>query len=368
MPIRNNANLMHQVIERMDYMVRIMDSDNKIVYMNKKMRDEFGQATGRMCYEVLGKHGKCNHCISTSARFTGQPDAKDIAIDDRFYRVMASPVNLDGEMNYAIELFQDITDEKKMEIELLSNYKKLKDDINFAKHIQNRALPLDGVHWNTIRTDSLYVQSEDLGGDLFDILQLDENKSLIYISDVSGHGVKSSLLTIFLRQVIRGAKPDNIDIKILFNELLKSYNDLNVGSEQYLTILGGIYDKRTRVITFANAGHNCLPIIISKENNEVKEVEVMGMPICSLIKEANHESIKVKLSKGDRIVLYTDGISETFNRFERKEFGSDGIIEIIKKNLDKDGKTLAAKVIEGAKAFSDTPPIDDMAILVAEIL
>lgn len=367
MPIKNNANLMHEVIEKMDYMARVMDPDHKVIYMNKKMRDNFGQAMGSMCYELLGGQDRCEHCITTGSKFTGQSDAKDVAIGNKFYRVMSSPVNLGEDKSFSIELFQDITKNKQLEIQLMKHYEKLKEDISFAKHIQKRVLPIDGVYWNQIRTDSLYFQSEDLGGDLYDIVKLDDNRSLIYISDVSGHGVKSSLLTIFLRQVIRGAKGETVHINALINELIKSYNDLNIESEQYLTILVGIYDKNLGEITFVNAGHNCLPIVIEKDK-EARELSISGMPICSLIQESNHQAVTIKVNQGDRIVLYTDGISETYNKEEGKEFGAEGILKTINENLDMDGKSLASEVMEGAKTFSSILPIDDMAILVVEIL
>ncbi|WP_027399635.1 SpoIIE family protein phosphatase [Anaerovorax odorimutans] len=367
MAIRKNAEFMHEVIDKMDYMVRVMDLEHRVVYMNKKMRDIFGHTIGNMCYEIFGNNERCQHCITTGAKYTGQPDSKDVEIEDRFYRVMSSPVNLGDDKSFSIELFQDITDQKKTELELLKHYKKLKDDIQFAKHIQTQALPKDGIYCNSFKIDSSYVQSEDLGGDLFDVVKLDDDRCFIYISDVSGHGIKSSLLTIFLRQVIRGTKTDSIYIKDILNELIKNFNDLNVGYEQYLTILGGIYDKKLNRITFANAGHNCLPIFI-KKGKDAEEIVVNGMPICSLINKSNHETVTLDLNKGDRIALYTDGISEIYNSSNDKEFGAEGIIKTINRNLNVEGNTLINKVMKMAINYSDRTPIDDMAILIMEIL
>lgn len=366
MMIKGNTELMHEVIEKMEYMVRIMDADHRVVYMNKKMRKLYGHTMGHYCYELLNNGERCAHCITIGAKYTGQPDSKDVKLGDQYYRIMSSPVNIGDNRCFSIEFFHDVTEEKRMEDELLKHYEKLKEDIEFAKHIQCQALPSDGVYWDAFKTNSLYVQSEDLGGDLFDIVKIDDEKSLIYISDVSGHGIKSSLLTIFLRQVIRGTKTSHNDVNSILDELLKNYNDLNVGDEQYLTILAGVYDHRLKTITFANGGHNCYPILI--KGNEVQEIKVNGIPICSLMSEAAYETVTVPLEKGDRLVLYTDGISEAYNKLRHQEFGSEGILNVIRQNITSDGNVLAEKVVEEAKEFSEASLNDDMAILVVEFL
>lgn len=368
MPIKDNLILMHEVIEKMDYMVRVMDSERRVIYMNEKMRKVFGHTMGSFCFDLLGGESKCENCITTGSKETGKPEEKDVAIGNKYFKLMSSPVSLGVEENFSIELLHEITEQKKIELELLKHYEKLKEDIIFAKQIQHRALPIDGEYWNSLKTDSLYVQSEDLGGDIFDIIKLDENRMLIYIADVSGHGIKSSLLTIFLRQVIRGsAKKENIEMKELLDDLLKSYTDLHTNVENYLTILCGIYNKKEGTFSFANAGHNCLPILITKKS-EIKEISVKGMPVCNLIETSQHEVVEIKVERGDRVLLYTDGISESYSKVIKKQFDATGIIEVIQDYPRLPSKQLASKIIQSAAAFAGITPIDDMAILIAEVM
>lgn len=368
MPLRENTSLMREVIDKMDYMVRVMDAEHKVIYMNQKMRQEFGHTMGHICYDLLGRSEKCVHCVTSGSKETGEPDTKDVPIGDKYYKIMSSPVSIDDGQNYSIEILNDITDQKKTEDELLKHYEKLKGDIEFAKHIQNRALPMDGDYWNMLRINSVYLPSEDLGGDFFDIIKIDENKTLLYIADVSGHGVRSSLITIFLRELIRGrVLGAEVDLNELLTHLLKGYNDLGIGEEQYLSVIFCSYDKINKEITMLNAGHNCLPLVIAK-SGEIKEIVVRGMPVCNLIRESNHEQVKIGIETGDRVLLYTDGITEAYNMDSKKPFGSEGISAIINKNLKLSGKELLNKVIEGVIEHSSVSPIDDMAILVAEII
>lgn len=367
MPIRENPSLMREVIEKMDYMVRVMDANHKVIYMNEKMRKEFGHTLGHICYSLLGRAEKCDHCVTKETQETGKPGMKNVPIGDKYYNVISSPVSIKGGETYSIELLSDITEQKKLEDELMKHYEKLKADIEFAKHIQNRALPIDGTYWDAMEINSIYDPSEDLGGDLFDIIRMNESESLIYIADVSGHGITSSLLTIFLRQLVRGRVGDRkVDLQEILKILQKSYNELGLDKEQYLTILFCLYDKAKREVTFLNAGHNCLPIII-KKSGEVQEIEIKGMPVCTLTKKSPHKEVTVPVETGDRIILYTDGITEVCNE-KREIYGTERFLETLKMNVNLEGKDLVRKVISEAEAFARKPASDDMAIIAAKLI
>lgn len=367
MPIGENPSLMREVIEKMDYMVRVMNSDHKVIYMNEKMRKEFGHTLGHICYNLLGREEKCEHCVTKETMETGKPVMKNVPIGDKVYNVISSPVSTDGGEEYSIELINDITDQKKLEDELIMHYEKLKADIEFAKQIQNRALPIDGMYWGVLEISSIYAPSEDLGGDLYDVIKMNCSESLIYIADVSGHGIASSLLTVFLRQMIRGRVGERkVDLKEILDILQKNYNELGVDKEQYLTILFCLYNKDNGEATFLNAGHNCLPILI-KGSGEIQEIEVKGMPVCNLLKKSVHKEVTVSVEVGDRIVLYTDGITEASNE-DKIAYGTENVIAAIKKNVNFEGKALAQKVIEDAQNFANTPAADDMAIIVAKLI
>lgn len=368
-PISDNTHLLREVIDKMEYMVRVMDADRNVVYMNRKMKQEFGNGVGHVCYKLLGTEGWCSHCVISGSKATGESDTKDVCLGDKHYKVMSSPVSIErNKDNYFIEIFEDITDQKKMETELMDHYEKLKSDIEFAKHIQIRSLPEEGDYGAAMRIDNVYLPSSDLSGDYYDIIKMDEDKFLLYIADVSGHGVRSSLITIFLRQLIRGRIPSgDADIQGILNHVLRSYNDLAIGEEHFLSVLICSYDKRSQELTIANAGHNCLPLLI-RSSGKLEEIPVKGMPICCLIQESDHEEVRVQLEKGDRLLLYTDGITEAFNEKINKQFGFEGLKAVVDENLDCRGKELLTKITSAVQTYVNKPPADDIAILSMEIL
>ncbi len=370
MPIFKDQGLMYEVIENMRSMVRVIDDKEYIKYMNKSMREEFGDKTGRKCFSMLERGESCEDCVSLKCIGSKRPESKDVHFGEKCYRIIASPAKITEDLFYSIEIFHDITEQKKLESESARHYEKLLGDISFAKQIQRKVLPKNKVYWNSLKIESSYLPSEDLSGDIFDIIGLDDGKCLFYIADVSGHGVRSSLLTMFLRQVVRGMKAAAADLTALLEELLKSYRDLNLDSEQYISVLCGLYNRNTRGLSVINAGHNCLPLVIESSDEEViiKEIFVKGMPICRLLNSSNHEIQFLQMEKGDRILLYTDGITEAADSKTGKRFGLEGIYKTIKDGDSQNELSLADRITENAKAFGGSSTHDDMAAISIEIL
>ncbi|MDD3350753.1 MAG: SpoIIE family protein phosphatase, partial [Eubacteriales bacterium] len=84
--------------------------------------------------------------------------------------------------------------------------------------------------------------------------------------------------------------------------------------------------------------------------------------------EVNHEIVTAQMEKGDRIIVYTDGLTEAYNSKTKKQFGIAGMMGIIGPNTKRDGSFIASNLILAAKRFSDEEIMDDMAIMVLDIL
>ncbi|MEI8216119.1 MAG: PP2C family protein-serine/threonine phosphatase [Eubacteriales bacterium] len=358
---------MAEVLDKMDHMVRIMDVKDKIIFMNEKMKAEFGDFTSNQCFSIMGATKKCAECVSSISRITGKAESKDVIVGNKVFKVIASPVELENGEIYSIEIFNDISKEKEMEREIYLQYDKMKEDIEFAKQIQTQALPKDGKYWDKIILNSKYCPSEELGGDIYDIVKIDEDNIILYMADVSGHGIKSSLITIFLKQILKSLKDKSLDLKGAVNEMIKSFKELNLGDERYFSILLVLYNSTKRELSMLNAGHNCPPLIIRK-NNIVEEIQIAGLPICSILKEANQKVVSVPVEKGDKLVLYTDGITEAFSLGKMEYFGSDSIIGILEENNQLDGAGIVDEIMGKTLEFTNQSLIDDAAILIAEIL
>lgn len=355
------------ILSGMQDMVRVVDLDGEIVFINKVMEEKFGNSLGKKCYEYLNQELPCDNCISKICIKEGKVTRKEVEVENRFYSVISSPVwNENKHAYYAVEVFRDITERKNMEELIYAQYKKMKYDLELAKQLQSKVLPIDKVFNNSLKITSKYIPSEILGGDIYDVIEIDSNYTAIYIADVSGHGVPASMLTMFLRQAVRNKNICLTNPLDAIGEVLDAYKYLNVDYEKYITILYGIYDKNKEEITFINAGHNCMPLIIREDS--VEEISIKGMPICSILDEVNHEIVKVKVNKGDKVLLYTDGILEKYNEKMDKYFGEEGVINILNRNKDVEDEELIDAIIRESDKFSTDEIKDDVAIMVAQII
>jgi sigma-B regulation protein RsbU (phosphoserine phosphatase) len=278
---------------------------------------------------------------------------------------MSSPVILESGEKYSVEMFYDITEQKELEI-------KLNSDLQFARNIQRGMLPVDGVYWDVFRLSALYLPADVLGGDFFDVLRIDEDKSLLYIADVSGHGVHASMLTMFMRGVIQGKLREAArDPMTLLASLMSAFIDLDLNSEIYLSMLLCCYDAPKEELSIINAGHNCYPLIV-RDGGRVEEIEAGGLPISKLGRRMGHSEVKTPLRPGERLVLYTDGILEEFgdesDGKSQKSFGVEDLKALLCRGADKSGKALAAEIAGAAAKFSGANPKDDRAVLIADII
>ena len=370
MPIAKSQQLMYEIIENMGTMMRMIDDQENIIYMNQSMRKEFGDKTGQKCYVMCGQDAHCGECISKKCLKTKNVESKTIDIDEKSYQLIASPVSVSKEEYYSIEIFYNITEQRKVEKEAEEQYQKLKEASDFVKTIQRMTLPDNKNYWNALRVSSAYVPCEDQGGDFFDVQKIDDSRLFFYIADVSGHGLTASILTMFLRTYIRSMKSEAADLTKMLDDLYSSFHELHLPKERYISLLCGVYNVETRGLRMINAGHNCLPLVVEcgKTNCKVTELQVSGMPICTLLKESNHETITVQMEKGDRIILYTDGLTEAHSQKEGKDFGMEGMMKVIGPNAKREGSWLTSNLILAAKKFSDSKLDDDMAVIVLEIL
>lgn len=356
------VNLNYQVLESMVDWVRVINKEGIIIYANKAMKDSLGEdIIGRECFTINCREKKCGFCIATRTMETGETMQKEEIIKGFHYSVKSSPVyDLDGETIAAVEVFRDVTRERILETELIDRNKKMSKDLKFAKRIQEKILPKKGDIDN-IRIDYLYKPSEMLSGDMFDVFSIDREHIGIYISDVAGHGIGASIMTMFIRQTMRGIKDDILSPSLALTELHRRFSLLGLETDKYFTIFYGVYNKRTNVFKYANAGHNCIPIRYN--DGRIDLLENKGFPIALLSDELNFTEKKIEVLKGDKILFYTDGITEARDH-NNAIFGEKGVIDTIKNSPDDILRQIENRFIYHSWGEQD----DDYALLLMEII
>lgn len=354
--------LNYHVLEGMADWVRVVDVDGTIIYANKTMKEALGEnIVGMKCYKAHGKTTPCGFCITDRSISSGEIVQKEEIINGRYFSVKSSPVsNSDGKIFAAVEVFRDVTRERKLELELIEKNKKMSKDLVFAKRIQEKILPTKGVIDN-IRIDYIYKPSEMLSGDIFDVFYIDEDHIGIYISDVSGHGVAAAMMTMFIRQTMRSIIEDILSPAEALAELYNRFMKLDLEVDKYFTIFYGVFNTKTYEFRFANAGHNCIPIKYNGDNMEM--LEIKGYPIALLFNEMSYNEKKIKLKKNDKILFYTDGITEAKDK-DGKEFGIESVIEMIGTHRENILQEIENRITD----YSWGDQQDDFALLLMEVI
>ncbi|MDO5718282.1 MAG: SpoIIE family protein phosphatase [Tissierellia bacterium] len=355
-----------QVLESMDDWVRVIDKDGIVIFINKSMKESCNTHKPNFkCSfdtDIFMGDSVIPRSVSLITLLTKKNFVKEIIFMGREYSVKSSPIVDDkGEVVAAVEVFRDISSETHIKRELFNANKRMLDDLKFARSIQTQLLPEKGMT-GPIEVDYYYKPSEQLSGDLFDVIRIDKDKVGVYICDVVGHGVGASMLTMFIKQTmmaiiqeIGGTSPS----KILY-ELRHRFGQMKLAENLYFTLFYGIYDHSRREFSYSNAGHNCCPIL--KLKNDYKILETNGVPICDVFKEMRYNEDRLKLSKGDKLIFYTDGFTEPKN-YDKEEFGIDRFIKSLMVNDD-----IIENVVGDVIRFSWGEINDDMAIMVATIV
>ncbi|NLX76527.1 MAG: SpoIIE family protein phosphatase [Clostridiaceae bacterium] len=328
------------ILDGMDDWVRVVDRNNTVIFINRSMEKDLGvyDLAGKKCYEIMGCGEPCEYCITNKAVFEGKSYKKEEVFNGRIFSVMSSPIIADdGSVNYAVEVLRDITKEKELEREIIKKNLKLQHDLEMARKLQMQLLPRD-VKLPCLDFAYSYHPCDDLSGDMVNVFQIDKERVGIYIADVSGHGVSASMLTIFIISTLN--KKNHSPSRALYR-LFKQFNAGDFDKDSYITMFYGIYNTRTGIFTYANAGHNCAPVIISRDR--VKKLCKPGIPISNWVDSPSYHDSTIQLDTGDKLFLYTDGVTDQWLE-DPGEITSDSYILEILRDSNIDLNTALSKI------------------------
>ena len=345
------------ILNSMDDWVRIVDSNGNTVFIN----DVFKKA----CEKSLELKNYVNDnttslMIQRNNSMSNTTMIEEKLIDDRYFSIKTSPIYNGDEFLGIIEVYRDITRESLMKIELFNNNRSMLDDVRFVKKIQSNILAKDKTY-KKLDLKSKYLPSDELSGDFFDIIKIDENRYALYIADIMGHGVKASIMTMFIKltmNAILDKHPTYSPSEILF-KLREKFAKLGMESSQYFTAWLGVFDFLENKLTFSNAGHNCPPLLYSKRKEEVSFLLASGRMISNIIEPDNYDEKMVFLEDGDRLLLFSDGAIEAKNE-ARKEYGLERLKEVYSENHDLE------KTYRDIKKFTWGKQEDDLSLVQVE--
>lgn len=237
---------------------------------------------------------------------------------------------------------------------------KLEEELDLAREIQRNLLPQTiPVHKN-FEIAAINITSQQVGGDYYDIIKLDNENYCIAIADVSGKGVPASLLMANLQAFLQVICRQNIpiaDATGLLNNLISE----NTADGKFITFFWGMLNDEKQTLTYVNAGHNP-PLLV--RNGSITKLEVGGIILGVMKTLMPYNSEIIQLQKDDVLVMFTDGISEAMNK-KGEEF-SDSLLEsICIKSAGSSANEIMNKIKNEVKKFADgTTQSDDITLVV----
>lgn len=201
-----------------------------------------------------------------------------------------------------------------------------------------------------------FLETADyVAGDFYDYYSIDRHHICFMIADVSGKGMAAGLFMVKAKEVLRVISKDRYNPAKVVERANKELCDNN--SEcMFASAWVGILDLRSGIVTYSNAGHTS-PILVS--NGRVITLNDVSGPLLGLFPEKEYKKHTVKLSEGDRILLYTDGVTEQPVSDEAR-YDEKGLVEFIKTNVDKDN--LCNEIYKELMSY-DRKQFDDITML-----
>ncbi len=243
----------------------------------------------------------------------------------------------------------------------LMEQQKLQKELQVAQEIQQMLLPSDFPKVEGFEISSYYEAAKEVGGDLFDFVEVDEDTIGIIVADVSGKGVPGSLIMTMIRTALRLESRGNknpADVLAKVNRFVT--DDMKRG--MFVTMFYIILDSRNRIIHYASAGHN--PMILYRGSaKKTYYLNPSGFPVGIQLPDITLfdrkiETDSIRLREDDILVLYTDGITEAMNS-KRELYREERFLEAIRLNGHLDVAEFVRSVKEDLKTFTGGAPQND---------
>lgn len=341
MPIMSGLDLIHEVrqLKNMNYVYIVMLTAN-----NEKERLLEGMRAG-------------------ADDFVGKP----FDFDELHVRLKA------GER--IVDLEKDLYDKNA---QLVSINDRMRRDLQAAADIQRSLLPTTPPNHPRVASSWRFAPCDELAGDSFNIFHLDENHIGFYLLDVSGHGVPAALLAVTLSRVLSPTINSSSIIKQRINQKpwyrvasaaevaseLNTRFQLNRRHTQYFTLVYGKLDVHTMKLDFVLAGH---PEIILLRHGQSAQLIGQNDLAIGFLKNYQYNSETLQLQAGDRLVLYSDGITETLNP-DGEEFGQKRLMQVLEESREAGIDITTQHILEQVKKWrQDLVKMDDVSILLIEI-
>ena len=239
--------------------------------------------------------------------------------------------------------------------------RRMEEELKVASEIQMRLQPFSPPKLEGWDMTGVSFPCREIGGDYYDFIHRKRDTHLIVaVGDVSGKGTGAALLMSSLHAAVRAQSQTRASISEVMGEI-NQYIFENSPSNKFLTLFYGDLDPETGTLMYSNGGHNA-PMFV-RRSGDVERLDKGGLPI-GMMQGVAYQEASVAFDRGDVLVIYSDGITESINERE-EEFDEERLIEVVKDNLGRSASGIRDRIDEALSRFvGTTAPVDDMTLMI----
>ena len=279
--------------------------------------------------------------------------------NSQLLEVLSKQITLGRERRESARLAVQETQAQKV---IASQFHQQENEIAEARAIQEGFLPKEIAQLPGYEISSAWQSARVVGGDYFDVLPFDGESCGLCIADVAGKGLPAALLMSNLQAAVRGLASPSLapeDLCARLNALLCR----NMASDRFVTLFYAQLNGPERRLRYASAGHNP-PFVLHADGSHDRLIE--GGLVLGVFTNQIFQSGVIQLQSGDRIVLFTDGVTESCNS-EDEEFGEDRLLSVLRENRTQTATEIQKKILQATTEFSRGPWRDDATLLVVAV-
>ncbi len=222
-------------------------------------------------------------------------------------------------------------------------------DGSVAKQVQRRLLPRPRISVPGLECDCVFRPAGEVGGDICDVFQTGSDTSAFLLGDVSGKGTGAALLMANLQATVRSHRELAGQAALLMERVNRLFFE-STRPEHYATLFFGSYDRGRRMLRYVNCGHPAG--VLLRAGGQVERLDATGLVLGAFV-DAAIEERQVEMVPGDRLVLYSDGVSEA-----RPDEDDRWAVECVKMLGQAGSKVLAESLAMAAVSTDDVTVLD----------
>ena len=372
---------MESILETLNEGVLISDERHRILFINSRM----GEMLGIPPAEVAGQEGDYFYSPEEYKFVLAQIERRERT---GRYRVEFVVPQKDGSRlpviissrtfkdpdghQFAVVTFTDISEQKRAEARLRDanarleeRQREIDEDLALAARVQQSIAP-QSLAWGGMRVDTYYHPVRSIGGDFGLVNSLDEEHLHLIVCDVSGHGIGSALVANRLYTEILAELRSGTPLGEMLRQLNRFVMQSIGGSFVYFTIAAARLDRGGRRMTFAAAGHP--PAMIVTPGEDPRLLESRSTVLGALPDPVPPDpALEVDLRPGDRVVLYTDGITDVFDS-RGEMLGVSGVQKFVRETSRLPLGEMKQGILDRVAAWREGPATDDVSLVLLEVL